>query len=166
MGLWDRMFGGGAAKAQQQPDAQQRFQQLMQKYQGALDRGDQEHIRFENLHVEGDKLYIKGTAPSEDARNSFLNQLEMSRAGVDDVIAEIGVEQEQAQAATAGGAGEQQPQTVTYTVQPGDTLSKISKEYYGNANEYMRIFYANRGTLRDPDHIRVGQELVIPPDNA
>jgi len=54
----------------------------------------------------------------------------------------------------------------TYTVKPGDTLSKISRQFYGNAHEYMRIFYANRDKLHDPDKIQVGQQLVIPPDNA
>ncbi len=50
----------------------------------------------------------------------------------------------------------------TYTVQSGDTLSKIAKEHYGNSNEYMKIFEANRDNLSDPDVIKVGQELVIP----
>ena len=163
MGLWDKMFGRSAEKVQQ-PDAQQLFQQLRQKYQTALDKGDQEHIQFQNLHVEGDKLYIKGLAPSEEARTSFMNQIEMLRAGADDVVAEITVEQRQTQAAAAGGAASGSP-AVTYTVASGDTLSKISKEYYGTPDEYMRIFYANRDKLRDPDRINVGQELVIPPDD-
>jgi nucleoid-associated protein YgaU len=50
----------------------------------------------------------------------------------------------------------------TYTVKQGDTLSKISKQFYGNANDYMRIFNANKDKLKDPDHISVGQELRIP----
>ena len=50
----------------------------------------------------------------------------------------------------------------TYTVQAGDTLSKISKEYYGNSQDYMKIFEANRDQLSDPDEIEVGQQLVIP----
>lgn len=50
----------------------------------------------------------------------------------------------------------------SYTVQSGDTLSKIAKEYYGNSNDYMKIFEANRDALSDPDKIKVGQELVIP----
>ena len=54
------------------------------------------------------------------------------------------------------------PAARTYTVSAGDTLSKIAKEYYGNSNEYMKIFEANRDTLSDPDVIKVGQELVIP----
>src|SRR6185312_3203398 len=50
----------------------------------------------------------------------------------------------------------------TYTVKPGDTLSKIAQEFYGKAGAYNKIFEANRDKLKDPDHIRAGQELVIP----
>jgi len=50
-------------------------------------------------------------------------------------------------------------------VKSGDNLSKISKQFYGDANEYMRIFYANRDTLSDPDKLQVGQKLSIPPDD-
>jgi nucleoid-associated protein YgaU len=41
-------------------------------------------------------------------------------------------------------------------------LSKISREFYGEANQYMKIFNANRDKLQDPDKIQPGQELVIP----
>jgi nucleoid-associated protein YgaU len=57
------------------------------------------------------------------------------------------------------------PQTASakmYTVKPGDTLSKISKQFYGSATDYMRIFEANKDKLTDPDKIQVGQELKIP----
>ena len=50
----------------------------------------------------------------------------------------------------------------TYIVQPGDTLSRISEQFYGNSKNYMRIFDANRGALRDQDTVNVGQELKIP----
>jgi nucleoid-associated protein YgaU len=50
----------------------------------------------------------------------------------------------------------------TYTVKPGDTLSSISKQFYGNANDYLKIFDANRHILNDPDRINPGQELHIP----
>jgi nucleoid-associated protein YgaU len=55
---------------------------------------------------------------------------------------------------------EQEPQT--YTVQPGDTLSKISRKFYGDASRYMEIFYANRDKLDDPNKLQVGWELTIP----
>ena len=49
-----------------------------------------------------------------------------------------------------------------HTVQSGETLSSIAKQYYGDANEYMAIFEANKDKLSNPDSIQVGQELVIP----
>ena len=50
----------------------------------------------------------------------------------------------------------------TYTVKSGDTLSKIAKEYLGDANAYIAIFEANRDQLNDPDKIKPGQVLKIP----
>lgn len=54
------------------------------------------------------------------------------------------------------------PSANTYTVQPGDTLWKISKQFYGEGSKYMKIFEANQGILKNPDHILPGQKLVIP----
>lgn len=51
----------------------------------------------------------------------------------------------------------------TYTVQKGDTLSKIAKEMYGNAGKYPVIFEANQPMLKHPDKIYPGQVLRIPP---
>jgi nucleoid-associated protein YgaU len=58
-------------------------------------------------------------------------------------------------AASAGGAR-------TYTVASGDTLWRIAERMYGNGSHYMKIFEANTGLLKDPDHIFPGQKLVIP----
>ncbi|HKP72381.1 MAG TPA: LysM peptidoglycan-binding domain-containing protein [Pyrinomonadaceae bacterium] len=159
MGLWDKMFGSGATESQQQPNAQQRFDTLKQKYQSVLNMADQQQIQFHNLHVQDDKLYIRATAPSEDAKNKFWDQIKLVNPNADDITADIGVDESRAQAATVGG-GSQNAQS--YTVKSGDTLSKISKQFYGDANEYMQIFYANRDQLKDPDKIQVGQELKIP----
>lgn len=49
-----------------------------------------------------------------------------------------------------------------YTVAAGDNLSKIARHCYGNANEWKKIFDANRDQLSDPDRIRPGQILKIP----
>ena len=48
-------------------------------------------------------------------------------------------------------------------VKAGDTLSKIAKEAYGDANAYMKIFEANKPMLSNPDKIYPGQKLRIPP---
>jgi len=50
----------------------------------------------------------------------------------------------------------------TYEVKAGDTLSKIAKQEYGDANQWKRIFEANKGILKDPDKIYPGQTLRIP----
>ena len=52
---------------------------------------------------------------------------------------------------------------VTHTVQAGDTLSKLAREYYGDDKHHRKIFEANRDKLDSPDDIKVGQELKIPP---
>lgn len=51
----------------------------------------------------------------------------------------------------------------TYTVVKGDTLSHIAKHLYGKASQWRTIFEANRDQLDDPDKIRPGQVLKIPP---
>jgi len=56
-----------------------------------------------------------------------------------------------------------EPEAKFHTVVKGDTLSKIAKEQYGDANAYQRIFEANRPMLEDPDKIYPGQLLRIPP---
>ena len=50
-----------------------------------------------------------------------------------------------------------------YEVVAGDSLSKIAKREYGNANEWRRIYEANQDILKDPDKIYPGQKLKIPP---
>jgi nucleoid-associated protein YgaU len=49
-----------------------------------------------------------------------------------------------------------------HTVASGDTLSKLAKVYLSDAGRYMDIFNANADTLKDPDVIKVGQQLNIP----
>jgi LysM repeat protein len=163
MGLFDKMFGRGASESEQQQGAQQRFNELKQKYQTVLTVSDQEHIQFLNLHIQDNKLYIKGIAPSEDAKNKFWDQAKLANPNADDITADISVDASRAMGAAAGGG--QAPGGQTYTVKSGDNLSRISKQFYGDANEYMRIFYANRDKLHDPDKIQVGQQLSIPPDD-
>jgi nucleoid-associated protein YgaU len=49
-----------------------------------------------------------------------------------------------------------------YIVREGDTLSSISKKYYGNTSSARKIFEANRDVLQNPDHLRAGTKLTIP----
>ena len=50
----------------------------------------------------------------------------------------------------------------TYTVQSGDSLSKIAKHIYGDAGKWHRIYEANKDKIKNPDLIYPGQEFIIP----
>lgn len=56
-----------------------------------------------------------------------------------------------------------EPESQFYEVKKGDSLSKIAKEFYGNAMKYPVIFEANKPMLKDPNLIYPGQVLRIPP---
>ena len=55
-----------------------------------------------------------------------------------------------------------EPEAQYHDVVRGDTLSAISKKYYGDANKYNTIFEANKPMLSNPDKIYPGQKLRIP----
>ena len=59
-------------------------------------------------------------------------------------------------------APEPEEETEFYTVKSGDSLSKIAKNYYGNAMKYPVIFEANREVIKDANLIYPGQVLRIP----
>jgi tetratricopeptide (TPR) repeat protein len=64
-------------------------------------------------------------------------------------------------AVTSNQQGQSAPRT--YTVAPGDTLSRISATVFGTPARWREIFEANRNILNSPDDLRVGQVLRIPP---
>ena len=137
-----------------------RFGQLKAKYQSVLNFIQSNNIQLQNLNMEGDKLLIRAIAPSADAKNRVWDQIKLVDPNFSsDLIADI---QAPAAAAAAAGGAPSTPAARTYTVQGGDSLSKISKQFYGDANKYMKIFEANKDKLADPDKIKAGQELVIP----
>jgi len=55
-----------------------------------------------------------------------------------------------------------EPESTFHEVKSGDTLSKISKEVYGDPMKYNAIFEANQPMLSHPDKIYPGQMLRIP----
>jgi nucleoid-associated protein YgaU len=59
-------------------------------------------------------------------------------------------------------AQEAAPAYKIYTIKSGDTLSKIAKHEYGNANDWRKIAEANQDTIKNPDKIFPGQEIKIP----
>ena len=112
------------------------------------------------------KLYFKGTVPSQDQANKIWDAIKTVPSWQKEVVADI--------KSTGAGAATQKESTTpqrdttqkqtqtTYTVKPGDTLSKIAKEFLGDPDAYMEIFNANRDQLTDPNLIKPGQVLKIP----
>jgi nucleoid-associated protein YgaU len=145
----------------------QSLDDLKRKYSSAISVA-QNSGHLQNVNMQGDKLFIRAEVASEDIKNKVWNEIKRADAQYKDLTADIVVNTSMAQPATAAysaGASSGGASSATmrkYTVQPGDSLSAIAQKFYGKANEYRKIFEANKDKLSDPDHIRAGQELVIP----
>jgi len=120
------------------------FEQLKAKYQLVLDTIQKDGAELQNVNIDGNQLFIKATAVSEASKNRIWDAIK----AVDPTFADLKHDIEVRQGAQ------------TYTVRPGDTLSKISKQFYGDANKYPTIAKANN--LENPDQIKAGQQLLIP----
>lgn len=53
-----------------------------------------------------------------------------------------------------------------YTIQAGDTLSRLAQRHYGDALKWNRIYEANKQTVKNPNYIFIGQKIVIPGGEA
>ncbi|RBJ81277.1 peptidoglycan-binding protein LysM [Pseudomonas sp. MWU12-2534b] len=104
-----------------------------------------------NVHatVEGDKVIVSGEVASQEEKEKILLALG-NIAGVGSVEDQITV------------TGPVVVSAVFVTVKKGDTLSAIAKVQYGDANQYHKIFEANKPLLSHPDKIYPGQVLRIP----
>ncbi len=118
--------------------------QLKAKYQRVLDALQQEGAQVEAVDLQGEQLHIKATMDSEASKNRIWDAIKAVDPNFADLKHEITVRQ-----------GDQM-----YIVKSGDNLSKISRHFYGDANQYQKIARANN--LDDPDKIKVGQQLRIP----
>ena len=122
--------------------------ELTAKYRPVLDELADEHAKMESLEMIGQQLHIKATVVSTASKDRVWDVIKIVDPTYSDLKHEI----------TVGD--------VLYTVQQGDTLSKLSQMFYGRASDYMRIAEANK--LSDPNRIKANQTLTIPavPDNA
>lgn len=119
---------------------------LRDKYAAAIQVAKSVGMQGSAEEIDG-RLHFKGTVKSEAEMNKIWDALKTVPTWRDELNAKIDVVA---------------PEPVTYTVKAGDTLSKIAKEFLGDANAYPKIFEANRDKLSDPDKIQVGQVLTIP----
>jgi nucleoid-associated protein YgaU len=137
-----------------------RLDELKQKYASVLTAVREQGVQLAHLHVQDNKLFMQGKAPSEAAKNAVWSQIKAVNPAYDDITVDITVN------ASVPQPGWQPTPAISsrriYTVQAGDSLSKIAQHFYGNAGDYMRIFDANKDKLRDPNRVEIGQQLVIP----
>jgi nucleoid-associated protein YgaU len=119
---------------------------VQEKYQSLIDMANQNGVGDLQVSEEGDVLHVTGTAPSEEVKQELWDEYNRidpdMRSG--DLVLNIEV---------AGGGEE------TYTVKPGDSLSKIGHHF---GVSWQEIFEANKDQIKDPDKIFPGQQLRIP----
>lgn len=122
---------------------------LQEKYQPAIDLGYK--LGFSNVEIkeEGGKLHVKATAPYAFDRDLFWDKLKTMANWQNELDVNLAVQKTDVYG--------------YYTVQSGDTLSKLAKAHLGDAKRYMEIFNLNKDVLKDPDLIKVGQKIQLPP---
>ena len=123
---------------------------LKQKYQSVVEFAQTRGVAWKNIHIEGEKMVLRGAAPSDAIKNEVWSKIKSVDPVYADLTADITVD-----------ASLKVPEK-TYTVVAGDSLSKIAKHFYSDANKYMKIFEANKDQLADPDKIKPGETLRIP----
>ena len=127
------------------------------------------HVEHLDLTLEDDVVTVKGKTKDQAEKEKIILALGNIKgiARVNDMMELIhppsGPVAETAEAVPAEAETAPVIQSTFYTVQSGDSLSRIAKEHYGDANKYMVIFEANQPMLSDPDKIYPGQVLRIPP---
>lgn len=129
---------------------------VMEKYQSLIDMANQLGVSSLNVVESDGVLTIDGVAGSAQAKQQLWD--EYARLDPDfrsgDVVLNISAPEGDASGSSMGGGD-----SSFYTVQAGDSLSKIGSHY---GVSWQKIFEANRDMLDDPDKIRPGQELKIP----
>ncbi len=119
------------------------------KYQKVLDLGEELNIRSGDVKEENGRLHISGIADYQYEKDLLWNEIKsIGGDNPSDLVADIQVSDKSIYA--------------KHTVKSGESLSKIAKQYYGNANQYNAIFDANTDQLKNPDMIHPGQVLKIP----
>jgi nucleoid-associated protein YgaU len=124
------------------------FQALQQKYAPVVDvikAFEPYGAKFVGSDLVGEQYHLVAQVPSQVVENRVWDVIK----SVDPTYADLKHE-----ITNTGG------QNGSYTIQPGDNLSKVSELFYGNANKYESIAKAN--DMSDPNKIQVGQTITIP----
>ena len=116
------------------------------------------HIEATNPGISGLGVEFKGGVVSISGEAESAEALEKAvlMAGNVQGVSEVKIDQLKAPAVQA--------KVEYYIIKKGDTLSAIAKQFYGKANDYPKIFEANREVIKDPNLIFPGQKIRIPLD--
>lgn len=119
------------------------------KYQPVLNLSEKLNFKDGDVSEDNGVLKVKGQASTQYEKNLLWDKIkEIGGENPSDIKANITVADESVYA--------------RHVVKSGESLSKISKHYYGDPMKYKKIFEANSGILKNPDVIHPDQVLVIP----
>ncbi|MCU0302783.1 MAG: LysM peptidoglycan-binding domain-containing protein [Thermoanaerobaculales bacterium] len=123
-------------------------------------------VRNLSADVAGEVVTLRGEAASRQIATRVMEEMDQ-RVKPDNIVNAIKIDKPAPAPAPAAApvvteADEESPTERYHMVVKGETLSHISAKYYGKANQYMKIFEANRDILDNPDLIKPGQKLRIP----
>jgi LysM repeat protein len=139
-----------------------RLEELKQKYQPVLSMIQQKGVKLAHMHVQDNKLFLQGAAPSEDIKNAIWNQIKTVDPAYKDLTCDLTVDKSLPQPVAASSQGTAERMR-TYTVKAGDSLWKIAEQFYGKGTEYTKILAANAGKLKDEKTvIHPGDVLNVP----
>ncbi len=140
-----------------------RLEELKQKYQSVLTMIQQKGVRLAHMHVQDNKLYLQGAAPSDQIKNQIWDQIKKIDPGYGDLTCDLSVDTSLPQPAAAQAPSNAADRMRTYTVKAGDSLWKIAEQFYGKGTEYTKIIAANAGKLKDEKTvIHPGDVLNVP----